>query len=215
MPCLRSLVPLLAVAAVGCGSFTVAPHLILPADGPSPDRHPPVRPAAEDDPGGVFGTGDASGRSGNGAPTAATDPEPYVRARLDGKPARFDRPSGHWVVNDPVSMSPQMEYTLSAKAGELQLLLIVLGEYLPGPVEPPLDPRTEMKIVALADLPPGKPFRLDEPGVRIRLRSGETVERISLKPNTEYVAWIRIMTTGRSKETTPWPWPYLRFKTRG
>lgn len=214
MTSLGRLLPLLAASLVGCGGLTGEPNLIEPAAGPTPDRHPPVRPAAEDDPAGVFGG--PTGRTGDGtAPSTAVDPENYVRTLLDGKPARFDRPSGHWVVDHPVSRSPQMEYTLSAKAGELRLLLIVLGEYSPGPAEPPLDPRTEMKIVALADLPPGKPFRLDEPGVRIRLRSGETVERISLKPDTEYIAWMQINTTGRSKESTPWPWPILRFRTRG
>lgn len=194
------------MSLLGCAPLQSSLEPVPAALEPPPDRNPPIHTADTVEPGTTTaGPGRAAG----------TDPEPHLRVRLDDHPAVYDRLSGHWVVREPVSTSPRMVYTLSPAAGDLRRLIIVLGEYRPGRGEPPTDPAGEVRILALAELPPAVPFRLDEPGsgVRIRLSGGETVERIRLRPDTEYIAWMQITTTGRLRDGHPWPWPYLRFRT--
>jgi hypothetical protein len=195
---------LIVLPLCGCATLQSPAEPIPAALEPPPDRNPPIRTADAVEPAG-----------GGPARAAGTDPEPHLRALIDDRPAVYDRLTGHWVVREPVSTSPRLVYTLSAAAGDLRRLIIVLGEYRPGRGEPPIDPATEVRILALTDLPAAVPFRLDEPGsgVRIRLPGGETAERIKLRPNTEYVAWMQITTTGRLRDGNPWPWPYLRFRT--
>jgi hypothetical protein len=195
-----------ASAAAGCTWTPTRPELVAPADGPPPPRAAAIRPAGMPGQDGPAGTSDIS---------SAAAPKAYVTVTLDGKPAVFDRDTGHWVVRDAVSTSPRFLYTLSPIAGDLRRLLLVVGEYRSGRPEPPIDPLTEMKIVAFTDLPAGTPFALDFPGsgVRVRLASGESVERIRLKPGVEYAVWMQITTSGRMRDGNPWPWPIVRFTT--
>jgi hypothetical protein len=152
-----------------------------------------------------------------GGPEAATaeakGPTVPVRVSLDGRAAAFEAATGHWVVPGTVSGSPMFRFDLEPSAGRFERMLIVLWEYRGG--RP--DPETEVRILGMADLPPGRAFPLDRPAaaegvgaVRIRTKGGDSAETVPLRPGTTYLAWLQVQTSAR-REGSPWPWPYLRF----
>jgi len=209
---LRALLLMFALAiqalVIGCAE---TPQRLLPqshgvADDP---RNPPLAlrthsPALPEVSAGNVGSG---GLAGEG-PAPVPDTVRLLRLELDGKPAEYDAKIGQWEVKGTVSASPKFVYTLAPEAGELISLVVVMYEVREGKG----DADNGLRLNALGDLPPGKPFPLNHPGhgVRIRTADGQSVEQVTFTAGTTYLAWVQVQTTGR-RDGKPWPWPQMRF----